>query len=71
MNNERVFNLALYARLWHIYLLRLLSKIFYTSARLFSKKPFHSFCQQWCLQYKAVCGIYLLLEYCMKILKEC
>jgi len=43
MNNERVFNLALYARLWHIYLLRLLSKIFYNSARLFRKNPFTLF----------------------------
>jgi len=34
---SRVFNLTLYTRLWHIYLLKLLSKIFYNSARLLKK----------------------------------
>jgi len=43
MNNEREFNLTPYARLWHIYLLKLLSKIFYNSARLFRKNLFTLF----------------------------
>ncbi len=43
MNNEIVFNLTPYAKLWHIYLLKLLSKIFYNPARLLRKNLFTLF----------------------------
>jgi len=60
---SRVFHLAIYTRLWHIYLLKLLSKIFYNSARLFGKNLFTLFVNN------GVCNIklYVVSIYYLKI----